>query len=170
MINRDNLVKIGQFTKPHGIKGEISLLSDYDISEISGATYIVCNMDGILVPFFIDSHRQKSSTTMLVKFKNIDSEEKVKLLSGKTAYMKSDMLPPDDDDDISWNNLEGYSVIDEKEGILGQVTDIDDSTMNILLMVDYKGGETLIPIALVTDVDEVSKTIIVSLPEGFFEI
>jgi 16S rRNA processing protein RimM len=170
MIKKDDLFKIGQFTKPHGIKGEISLLTDYVISDISGVSYIICDMDGILVPFFVNSHRQKSSASVLFSFKNIDSEEKVKILSGKTAYIRSDLLPPEDEEDISWNNLTGYSVIDEKSGSIGQVADIDDSTMNILLKVDLNGNETLIPVALVTDIDQESKAMYVSLPEGFSEI
>ena len=170
MIKKDDLFKIGQFTKPHGIKGEISLLTDYVMSDISGVHYIVCDMDGILVPFFISSHRQKSSATILLSFKNIDSEEKVKILSGKTAYIRSDMLPPEEEDDIKRNNITGYAVEDENAGLIGHVSDIDDSTMNILLKVDFEGDETLIPIALVTTIDQTSKTIFVSLPEGFSEL
>ena len=170
MIKKDDLFKIGQFTKPHGIKGEISLLTDYVMSDISGVPFIVCDMDGIFVPFFINSYRQKSSATILFSFKNIDSEEKVKLLSGKTAYIRADMLPPEDEEDISWKNLTGYSVIDEQAGLIGQVADIDDSTMNILLKIEFNGNEMLIPVALVTAIDQASKTMHVSLPEGFSEI
>ena len=171
MIKEEDLFKIGQFAKPHGIKGEISLITDFDISAISGDSYIVCDMDGIWVPFFVDSNRQKSNTTTLVKFENIDSEEKVKLLTGKAAYLPLEMLPDDEDDDsINWGHITGFTVIDEKAGTIGQVNDIDDSTINILLMVDYKGNETLIPVALVTAIDREGKTMEVSLPEGFLEI
>ena len=170
MIKKDDLTKIGQFTKPHGIKGEISLLTDYVISDISGVPYIICDMDEIFVPFFVSSHRQKSSASILIRFKNIDSEEKVKVLSGKTAYIRSEMLPPEEDEDIKWDSLTGYALIDEKAGLIGHVTDIEDSTMNILLKVDNNGNETLIPVALVIDIDQTSKTMFVSLPEGFSEI
>ena len=33
MINSEDVFKIGQFAKPHGIKGEITLLIDYDVSD-----------------------------------------------------------------------------------------------------------------------------------------
>ena len=171
MIKEENLFKIGQFSKPHGIKGEISLLTDFDISGISGDPYIVCNMDGIWVPFFLDSQRQKNNTTTLVKFENIDSEENVKLLTGKAAYLPLDMLPPENDDNIfSWNYIIGYTVIDEVFGMIGQVNDVDDSTINILLKVDHEGNETLIPVAFVSAINQESKTMEVLLPEGFLEI
>ena len=170
MIKEKDLFRIGQFAKPHGIKGEISLLTDYVISDIPGEPYIVCDMDGILVPFFIDSCRQKSSATVLVKFENIDSEEKVKLLTGKAAYLPSDMLPLHDEDKMSWGYLIGYTVIDEKSGIIGVVTDVDDSTVNILLRVDYKNNEILIPAAIIKTMHQKDKTLEVSLPDGFLEI
>ena len=171
MIKEEELVKTGQFVKPHGIKGEISLLTDYDISDISGDLYFVCEMDGILVPFFVDSYRQKSNVTALVKFENIDSGENVKLLAGKTAYLPLTMVPAaEDDDKINRNQITGYSVIDKYYGTLGQVKDIDDSTMNILLKVEYKENEILIPVALVTVTDHKMRTMEVALPEGFLEI
>ena len=170
MIKEEDLFKIGQFIKPHGIKGEISLFTDYDLSDISGNPYIVCEMDGIWVPFFIDSNRSKNNTTTLVKFENIDSEEKVRLLIGKAAYLPLEMLPSVDDESVNWSYLKGYTVVDDNQGTIGQVYDVNDSTMNILLIVEYKGNEILIPVELVTEIDQESKILKLSLPEGFLEI
>ncbi|MDR1525646.1 MAG: ribosome maturation factor RimM [Tannerella sp.] len=171
MIKKEELIKIGQFAKPHGIKGEISLVTDYDPADIScDDPYIVCDMDGIPVPFFIDSYRQKSNTTVLIGFDGIDSEEKAKLFTGKRAYVPADMLPLHDEDTSGWKYVTGYTVSDEKLGTIGPVTDIDDKTINILLTVDCKEKEILIPAALVTTVDPERKMIEVTLPDGFWEI
>lgn len=53
MIKKEDVFKIGQFAKPHGVKGEISLVTDYDLFDDSEDDYIVCDMDGILVPFLL---------------------------------------------------------------------------------------------------------------------
>ena len=166
MIKEEDLSKIGQFAKPHGIKGEISLITDYDLPDISFEPYILCDMDGIFVPFFIESYRQKSSITTLVKFENINSEESVKQLSGKEAFLPSEMIP--DKDEVA--TLTGFTVVDDKLGTIGRITDIDDSTFNILLNVDCNGNEVLIPAAFVTTTDEEIKTANVTLPEGFSDI
>lgn len=52
MIKSDEVFKIGQFAKPHGIKGEITLMTDCDVFDDTDDPYIICDMDGILVPFF----------------------------------------------------------------------------------------------------------------------
>ena len=166
MIKKEDLSKIGQLAKPHGIKGEISLITDYDMPDISSDPYIVCDMDGIMVPFFIESFRQKSSATTLIKFENINSEEYVKLLTGKEAFLPSEMIPDEDES----ATLTGYMVIDDKLGTIGRITDIDDSTFNILLKIDCGDNEVLIPAALITAIDKDGKTANVSLPEGFSDI
>ena len=51
MIREEEVFKIGQFAKPHGIKGELSLVTNSDVLEDAEDPYIVCEMDGILVPF-----------------------------------------------------------------------------------------------------------------------
>jgi len=170
MIKKEELSKIGQFTKPHGVKGEISLLTDYDISDISGELYMVCEMDDIPVPFFVDSCRFKSNKIVLVKFDSLDSEGEVKILSGKPAYIPSDMLPLLDEDSMGWDAIMGFMITDDGFGDIGVVKDVDDATVNILLVVDYKDTEVLIPAALITSVNQDEKALIVSLPEGFLDI
>ena len=174
MLREEDLHPIGKFTRPHGIKGEISLVTDCELAEIycnsEDMRFIVCNMDGIWAPFFIESYRGKNATVTLVKFENRDSEESIKILSGKTAYVPSTILPSDNKQPTGWNAVTGYSLLDERHGTIGQVTDIDDSTLNILLRVEYRDSMILVPAALVTSIQHNHKTMHVSLPEGFLEL
>jgi 16S rRNA processing protein RimM len=170
MIKKEELIKIGWFAGPHGIKGELSLSTGYDLADIScDDPFIVCDMDGIPVPFFIDSFRQKNDSTALVGFAGVDSNDKAKLFTGKSAYIPADLLPPPDENASGGNDITGYTVSDERRGEIGTVTDIDDNTLNILLKVGYNEKEILIPLALATTVDRKRKLIEVSLPEGFWE-
>jgi 16S rRNA processing protein RimM len=66
--------------------------------------------------------------------------------------------------------LAGYTLVDERHGAIGQVKTIDDRTLNILLTVDFKGNELFIPLALATSIQPTTKTIYLSLPDGFLEI
>jgi 16S rRNA processing protein RimM len=173
MLRKEDLIQIGHFAKPHGVKGEVSFVTDYDMADISGDDpYLVCEMEGIPVPFFIESYRPKHTTTVLILLTGVDSKDKAKTLTGKPAYVPSDHLLLSDNEDIppTWNRLTGYTVTDDRAGAIGTVSDVDDHTLNILLKVDYKGKEILIPAALITTLDRERKMIEVSLPEGFWEI
>ena len=54
MIKRDELIKIGVFNKPHGVQGELAFTFTDDIFDRSECPYVVCEIDGIFVPFFIE--------------------------------------------------------------------------------------------------------------------
>ena len=67
MIRAEEVYKIGMFNKPHGISGELQFTFTDDIFDRVEAEYVVCPMDGILVPFFIEAYRFRSDTTALMK-------------------------------------------------------------------------------------------------------
>ena len=54
MIKREEVYKIGIFNKPHGIHGELSFTFTDDIFDRVEAEYLICLLDGILVPFFLE--------------------------------------------------------------------------------------------------------------------
>ena len=49
----------------------------------------------------------------------------------------------------------GFTVIDEKAGELGKIVDVDETTVNVLLQIEYQGKDLLLPAAedLVKHVD-----------------
>ena len=93
MIKQSELTSIGTFVKPHGIKGELSAETDLDSQEISALKCVVLDMDGIYVPFFVDTVRDKSATTVLLKLDGVDSETEAKEYAGKEIYTPTSMTP-----------------------------------------------------------------------------
>ena len=57
-------------------------------------------------------------------------------------------------------------------GILGEVTDVDTSTINTLFVVDCQGEELLVPAQeeFIIDIDQKHKVITVDLPEGLIAL
>ena len=55
MIKKSEVVKIGFFTKPHGVSGELRLEFEGGVFNPIPSDYIICDMEGILVPIFIES-------------------------------------------------------------------------------------------------------------------
>jgi 16S rRNA processing protein RimM len=173
MIKKEDVFKIGQFAKPHGVKGEISLVTDYDLFDDSKDDYIVCDMDGILVPFFIEDYRYKSDTVVLLKLENVDDEVAAREFSNRLVYYPLSKVEPEElADDMSWNSLIGFEVVDKQHGLLGLVADVDDSTVNVLLKIISNGKEILLPAAkdLILSIDVKSKHLDVSIPDGLLDI
>lgn len=62
MITNPQITNIGKLIKPHGINGEIVISTDYDI-DLSTVKCIIINIDGINIPFFINSIRSRGKGT-----------------------------------------------------------------------------------------------------------
>jgi 16S rRNA processing protein RimM len=73
-------------------------------------------------------------------------------------------------DEVSWAQLTGMQLINnQNEQCIGTVTFVDDSTENVLLVInDEKGEELLIPAveSFIKDIDMEERKIRVELPEG----
>jgi len=173
MIKDNEVFKIGKLIKPHGIKGEISFAFDNDVFDKVDCTYIICRVDGIFVPFFIDEYRFKGSETALIKFEDIDNEEKAQRLAGLDVYFPRKYYEEDIQEDIeySWNYFIGFSVNDKTAGPLGTIEAIDDKTLNILFLIKDGDIETIIPATedFIENIDPKKKILYVNLPEGLLE-
>lgn len=63
MIKKEEVYKIGLFNKPHGIHGELQFTFTDDIFDRVDCDYLICLLDGIFVPFFIEEYRFRSDST-----------------------------------------------------------------------------------------------------------
>ncbi len=170
MIHEDEVFKIGKFTKPHGIKGEIALSFDSDIFDRTDCPYLICKVDGIFVPFFIKEYRFKGADTALITFEDINSEIEAKRFSGLEAYFPRKYVDEDTEQEmLTLDYFISFSIIDAQAGNIGTITDIDDSTINTLFLVhNDKDEEFIIPASddFITNIDQDEKILYMNLPEG----
>lgn len=174
MILESEIFKIGKFLKPHGVKGEIALAFDNDIFDRVDCPYLICNIDGIFVPFFMEEYRFKGSTTALVTFEDIDSEVKAQRFSGLDVYFPRKYFEEEDsesDIEYSWQFFIGFTVIDENHGELGVIVEIDESTINTLFVVRKEDAEYLIPAVeeFILNIDAKNKILTTRVVEGLIE-
>ena len=169
MIKQEKVYKIGRLGKSHGVRGEVSFLFDDDVFDRVDADYLILDIDGILVPFFIEEYRFRSDTTALMKFEGIDTQERARELTGCDVYFPRN-LAASDDDSISWSAIVGFDIIDAStEKSIGRIASIDDSTLNILFCLE---DGHLIPASegLITQIDQQARTITMHLPAGLLDL
>ena len=168
MIKLEEIAPIGIFGKTHGIKGEINLELNVDF-DLENTPYIIVDIDGIFVPFFIAEYRYKTDTSALVLFEDICTEETIRPFFGKKAYVQKEVLTSDNEDEMSINYYVGFTMLTPQRTIIGQIVEIDDSTANVLFVLD---NDSLIPVGAVEvlDIDPDNHIMIVELPEGLLEV
>lgn len=165
MITAEELLEAGATGKTHGVRGEVACEIDLEL-DWDKCRHFVFDMDGILVPFFIESVRDKNTSAKLVKFADIDSEADARKLCGKTVYVEKSLAA--DGERLSLDYFVGFSVVDGRLGALGTIDAVDDSTANALFAI----GKRLIPVCeeFIADIDHERKTLHTNLPEGLLSL
>ena len=169
MIKESEVYRIGRLGKAHGIKGEVSFQFDDDVFDRVDADYLVLDIDGILVPFFMEEYRFRSDSVCLVKFCDVDTQQRASELTGCDVYFPR-ALANDDDENLSLASLVGFTIVSAPDGFpVGTIAAIDDQTSNILF--ELEDG-TLIPANddLIIDIDTTKRQITMSLPEGLLAL
>lgn len=166
MILETEVVEIGQFRKPHGVKGEISAGIVYPVDELSSFSTIICRIDGILVPFFIESFRTKGHGSVLLKIDGVESGQDAKKLSNQKIYALKTELP--EADEVYCDYFIGYEIHDTADGLIGSIVGVDDSTANVLFVIDRDGDTVYVPVTddLICEIDDGNRRIVMDLPEG----
>jgi len=175
MIKAESLIKIGNLVKPHGIKGEITATIDYDI-DLTLLKAIIISADGIFVPFFVNSERPKSSESIILAIDGCNSDIEAKDLCGHEIYALRDDVVIDDEPDGTGGYVSdfiGYDIYTTDGMHVGRISDFDDSTDNVLFIVDTQDDMTIyVPVAeeLIQDINPDTKSITMNLPEGLLEL
>ena len=169
MIRQEDVYKIGRLGKAHGVKGEVSFQFDDDIFDRVDADYLVLDIDGILVPFFMEEYRFRSDSVCLVKFCNVDTQQRAQELSGCDVFFPR-ALAEEGDEMPSLSMLVGFKIVNNANGkTVGRIAAIDDSTANILF--EMEDG-MLIPANddLIEVIDAEQQQIKMNIPQGLLEI
>ncbi len=170
-MQEDNCFQLGYIIKTHGLKGEISVMLDVDDpNSYRDLDVVFVKIKDQLIPFTIETIRI-SSKRAIVKFEAIDHVESARQLKGATLYLPLDLLPDLEACQFYYHEVIGFTIEDEKKGILGKVESFYASHQNLLSM-KYNGTEVLIPVHdhIIKKVDKQRQVILVSLPEGLLEI
>ena len=168
MIKTEEVYKIGRLGKTHGVKGEVSFQFDDDIFDRVDCDYLVLDVDGILVPFFMEEYRFKSESNAIVKFEDVDTQQRASELTGCDVYFPRSLAEEDNAPSLSM--LVGFDLVEANDGrTVGRIAAIDDTTANLLF--ELEDGR-LIPANddLIEYIDMQQQKITMNLPEGILTL
>lgn len=174
MQHAKDLKLFGMFLKTHGIDGHLVIKLFFDPEdEPQKGEPVFIEIDGIPVPFFIDEFRFISDDSAIVHFDEINSPEEASAFINCRAFTGSHReYGGQETQDIDYTTLTGFSVVDDKLGNVGILREIVEYSENILMLIDFKDKEILVPFHddIVKNIDPGSQVINISAPEGIFDI
>ncbi len=172
MILSTEIFPIGKIVKTHGAKDELLFQCEFNILENNEIEFIILEIEGIYVPFFIKSIRFFSSDSGALILENVKTEKKRKELIGCSMFLSKEYLHLISNEKPTTQLLIGFELYNANNEFIGVIESINDTTNNPLFVVGTKNDELLIPIAdeFFMEIDEEKKKIIVNLPEGLLDI
>lgn len=161
------LVPYGTIRRAHGHQG--ALLLELHSEEIMDAEpeFIFIDIDGIPVPFRVEEMRG-TRDQLITTVERIQSADDAARLRGQAVWIAAHEAPEMEEDHLSLHLLLGYKVMHSTGEVLGIITEIEDSTANLLLVISSEGSDEplLIPFVedWITDVDTSQRQLTIDCP------
>lgn len=164
--------QIGTLGKSWGNQGLItaSIFEGY-LGSIAADGFVFLDHDGLYVPYYIERITPKGNK-LHIKLEDIVSASDADNLKSKKLYLKREEvsdIPVTPTKEI--DQFVGYQIYDGDNHI-GEIQSIESLPQQEMAFVSYQGSQIMIPLIdnLVNDIDDDSRVIKMSLPEGLLDI
>lgn len=175
MIEKKNCRKVGQIVKTHGVNAELVVrLFDGLSIDMLQTEFLFLDLNGGLVPFFMDEAREKNQTDVLVKLALVRHDKQFAQVMDANVYVpkKGESEQNDVAEAFSAYSLVGYTAATSENGMIGTIVAIKDISKNPLFEIENEGNEILIPVVeeFIAGIDDENQTVIFQLPEGLLDL
>jgi 16S rRNA processing protein RimM len=164
----NNLLQIAQVLKSNGTDGGLMIgLHDITTEDINSEEPVFIYFDGLPVPFFVESIEPKGSRA-LVHLTGIHNFADAEEVVGQGIFVQDDDQEDDEDSPADLSDLVGWTIKNDEDVNIGEITDFEDIPGNPCLYVDTKNGQKLIPLNedLILSVDSDARIICMQIPDG----
>jgi 16S rRNA processing protein RimM len=171
-MTTEDCFRIGSVLKTKGLKGELNVYIDFDGIEDIKFNTVFLELAGKLVPFFVSSIKYLQKNAAYLVLEDVDTIEKASPLARKDIYLPNKLKPKKKKTEFTLMDLVGFTAIDEDEGELGVITDVQEYPKQFIATVNYKNCEVLFPLNedIIKSIDVVKEIVLVDLPEGLLDI
>lgn len=173
MIAINDCFYLGKITKLFGYKGEVNLFLDTDTPKnYYTIESVLLEVQGELIPFMIQSIKQKNKNNLTVSFHHINADE-ISSYINSSVYLPLSKLPPLSGNKFYYHEVKSYTVMDSKHGLVGKVNDFyENPGHDIMSVINENNQEILIPVVdhFFKKLDRENRIINISAPEGLIEL
>ncbi len=164
---------LGKITKKYSFKGELIISLDTDEPEIyKNLKSVFININGRLIPYFIEKSKSQKKATLRVKFEDINSEDEALSIINKEVYLPLENLPELKGKKFYYHEIIGYNVVDTNHGNIGLIIKVEDKTSQSIFIIKNNGKEILIPVNdnIIQMINRKNKTIHITAPNGLIDL
>ncbi len=152
------MLEIGRITRPHGVRGEVSVLLTSNRTERLDKGSVLSTPEG---PLTVKSARRHKGGWLVI-FEEINDRDRAEAVRGLVLSAE----PIEDPEELWVHELVGSVVVDQDGIDRGRVTQLVENPASDLLELD---SGALVPVQFVTDV-VAGERIRVDVPDGLFDL
>lgn len=171
-MRKEDCYLLGKITRRHGLAGNVILKLDTDQPELyNKLESIFVEINGLLVPFFIEKTSWSKNDALNIAFKN-SSETLVDQSLGKSVYLPLATLPKLSGKQFYYHEIIGFDILDENDKECGVIRSVNDQTAQNYFVTNLDGKEVVIPIIKdwILEVNREERFIKMQLPEGLVDV
>ena len=167
-----NHVKVGTVVSKHGYKGDIKInISSFNLNTFPDIAHLFIELDGSFIPFSINEIKSFSKNVLIVKLKEINSEEEADDIIHKNIYVDSTKIEYKKDSGFFYDDLINFNVFKDSQKI-ATIESINTDLPQPVFEIKYDSRIVLIPIHedLIKEIDKENNIIHLDIPDGLLEI
>ena len=175
MMNKIFL-EVGQIVKPHGVRGELGVITNTDFPELrfAAGSQLYMQTPGVDKPELVTIETSRPyKRGYLVTLDCCRDRDEAENFRGRSLYITSDMVPELEEDRYYHHQLIGLDAVHSNGEIIGQVVAVNSSGSSDLLEVKSdRKHNYLIPLVdeYVEEIDLEGSRVVLKLPEGLLDI
>lgn len=164
---------LGKIAKKFSFKGEVLIYLDTDEPEMyTELESMFVDINGHLVPFFIEKATLHKEKFLRTQFEDVDSEDAADDIVGKDVYLPLEMLPQLDGNKFYYHEVIGFAAKDQRLGAFGTISKISDNGVQALFEIEKDDATILVPLIdeFIIEVNRNEKFILFNTPEGLIDL
>lgn len=172
MLKKD-CFQLGHISKKHSFKGEVVIHLDTDEPEkYQNLESVLVELNGSLVPFFIEESLLMGNNKLRVKFEDIASEEEANSLIGTELFLPLSSLPKLSGKKFYYHEVIGFKAKDVEKGLIGTIENVLDESVQPIFLIKSGEKEILVPAIdeFIEKVDRSNQSILLKTPEGLLDL
>lgn len=171
-MKKEDCYLLGKITRKHGLAGNVVLKLDTDQPQVYNKLEgIFVEINGLLVPFFVEKQQWSKEDTKIISFKN-STESMVEQAINKNVYLPLSTLPQLTGKSFYYHEVVGFKLIDEEGINYGIIESVNDQTAQHYFVTQLNEKQIVVPIIKdwILEVDRNNQYIKMQLPEGLLDV
>jgi len=175
-MNLDQLIQVGYILKPHGVRGVLKFIANYELEDAflnTNALFVEQGKEKI--PYIIQTIEHIGNNEYLVKFEDVNDKETADKLAKKAVSFTEEQYSEfviEEESDAGFAYLIGFELLNQDKQPVGTIHDIMVLPEQELAQIFVNNREVLVPLQddLILEINQKKQYIQVDIPDGLLDM